>query len=97
MPARPSKKSVETAQELVAEILTAPVLFFDEIPLCGLQEGMARMTLTTWIDVYDEAGTGVRRRRAVAHLKFPIQQIKALRGALDGLETMLSRPQGTVN
>ena len=96
MPTRPPQKRVEIAQEPVAEILTAPVLYFDEIPLCGLQEGMARMTLSTWIDVY-EAGTGVRRQRAVAHLKFPVQQIKTLRAALDGIETMLTGPQGTVN
>jgi hypothetical protein len=66
----------------------APVVYFDIVPTSGVYAGIGNITLDCGLHIVLD-GTNVNEQRTVAHLRFPVGAIPALRAALDHIENAL--------
>ncbi len=80
---------VTIRQEMaVLRSTSAPVIYFDGNTTSGVYGGIGNITLICGLHTVLD-GKNVNESRDVAHLRFPIGAIPALRRALDHIEEML--------
>ena len=84
----PSRIPVEVIPSLRGEVsalasASAPIIFFDKVPIVGHANGVLRITLEAIRDMPMPQGGSGADRVVVAHLRMSVASAKALRVALD--------------
>lgn len=80
---------VDIRQELaVLRSTAAPVIYFDGYTTSGTYGGIGNITVICGLHTVVD-GRNVNENRDVAHLRFPVSAIPALRRALDHIEDSL--------
>jgi hypothetical protein len=73
----------------------APIIYFDIAPNFGVSNGIASITLETF--VYLSADGGVRtERRAVAHLRMNAFALASLKHAINGIRLVAESIEGKI-
>jgi hypothetical protein len=78
--------------------LGAPVIYFDNAPTFGFNNGIANVTLDAVRFLTEGAKGVIVDRIVVAHLRMSISAAMHLRGALDGvILAAIPKPEGLAN
>jgi hypothetical protein len=76
----------------------APFIYFDAAPNCGLNGGIASLSLEVVRFIANPGSTSVFTDRVtVAHLRMSLDGVRSLRAALDGIELIAQRAQAGKN
>ena len=64
----------------------APIIYFDIAPNFGVRNGVASITLETFVYLSADGGVVRAERRAVAHLRMNAFALASLKGAINGIQ-----------
>ena len=95
MPPQMPMSPAESEAVTVEGAISAPILFFDEVPTLGFGGGIGRLTLTALVQEVGPDGQLHTRKVAVAHLRGSGTAFHLLREAIGKME-LLAAPTGDV-
>ena len=77
--------------------LSAPILFFDTAPVCGMRRGVFSLVLEAFVQDAGEGEATDNHRVVVAHLRTTSEGLRSLKAAIEKIELMAAKPAGGTN
>lgn len=97
MPQQTPTSSAESEAVTVEGAISAPILYFDEVPTLGFGSGIGRLVLTALVQEVGPDGQLHTRKVAVAHLRGSASAFHLLREAIGKMELLSAPTPETAN